>query len=102
MGPGYPERECEVGGRPESKLARGSCFGVRSPAIALLGAKGNLRLRKPLRPATIHGASRGSFFFREIDTRVVPEVAVATLPALHRDERCFTGVGRSMFEELTR
>ena len=35
MGAGYPERECDVGGRPESKLARGSCFGVVSPGVCV-------------------------------------------------------------------
>ena len=36
MVPGYPESEWDVGGRPESNEARGSCLGVRSPAIVLL------------------------------------------------------------------
>lgn len=42
MGAGYEEKECDVGGRPESKLARGSCLGVLSPApLILLVPKGN-------------------------------------------------------------
>lgn len=33
MGAGKLENECEVGGLPESKLARGSCRGVLSPGV---------------------------------------------------------------------
>lgn len=39
IGAGYPEREFEVEGRPESKLARVSCLGVVSPGVV---PKGNL------------------------------------------------------------
>src|SRR5271170_7005061 len=49
IGTGYPERECEVGGRPESKLARGSCLGVVSPGVV---AKGNLFSNRGGQPPT--------------------------------------------------
>ena len=44
------------------------------------------------RPAVV------AFFFWEVDTTVVPRVAVAAIARLHRDERCARGVGRGMFE----
>ena len=48
---------------------------------------------KPERPAVV------AFFFWEIDTTVIPGVAVAAVPRLHGDERCTGGIGRGVFEE---
>lgn len=42
MGAGKFENECDVGGRPESKLARGSCRGVLSPGVFAPVPNGNL------------------------------------------------------------
>lgn len=42
MGPGWLEKECEVGGRPESKLARCSWRGVLSPGVVAPLPNGNL------------------------------------------------------------
>ena len=37
--------------------------------------------------------------FRQVDAAVVPGVMVATVPALHRNERGTAGVGRGVLEE---
>ena len=52
IGAGYPERperELDVDGRPESKLARVSCLGVVSPGVA---PKGNLVSKRGGQPPT--------------------------------------------------
>ena len=43
-----------------------------------------------------------AFFFWEIDSAVVPGVAVAAVARLHGDERCPGGIGRGMFKKRTR
>ena len=48
---------------------------------------------KAERPAVV------AFFFGEVDTAVVPGVAIAAIARLHGDERCARGIGRGVFEE---
>lgn len=69
IGPGKFENECDVGGRPESKLVLGSCLGVLSPGVFAPVPKGNLF--SLYRPAH-------TLFLDEIDTasssgRLTPE-----------------------------